>query len=139
MAKPMLRRGYYIVPGADETFHYFKVTCDVENDGSLCITKGPEAVSTQDGFIVLSSKTVYKVTIHDIYRCNVPADARLNLDTIENTFIKYTPGNTFINSGASGFGASTVATGPADSDAELENQFREADEAIENQVQVLLG
>lgn len=136
--KPKLRKGYYLVRKPDGDYEYSKVTLAAPTDSGIPILKGP-AVLGDEGFVVVSTKQVFKVLKNDLFNSFIRADSILPLGIVKDSFERYIPGLPLSNSDQSGEGASGSDAEQHRDVAGLEDELRAADEAIADQVKVLLG
>ena len=136
--KPKLRKGYYIVQRQDGDFEYSKITLAEPIDTGIPIIKGP-AVIGDEGFVVVSTKQVFKVLKNDLFNSLIRADTALALGFIKDNFDRYLPGIPLSHSDQGSEGAGRANAEQHSDVAGLEDELRAADEAIADQVKVLLG
>lgn len=136
--KPKLRKGYYVVQKPDGDFEYSKVTLAEPVETGIPILKGPSVIG-DEGFVVVSTKQVFKVLKNDLFNSFVRADAALPLGYIKDNFDRYVAGVSLSNTDQSSEGSSGSNSQQHSDVAGLEDELRAADEAIADQVKVLFG
>lgn len=136
--KPKLRKSYYVVQKPDGGYEYARVNLSDPVDGAFGILKGPSIIA-DEGFIVVSSKQVYKVTKNDLFNSCIRADSALSIGYIKDNFERYVAGVSLSSSDQSSEGASGSNPEQHSDVVGLEDELRAADEAIADQVKVLLG